>query len=106
MEWRNLLKDGWLPATKVAGWISGGLLEPSIPLRSRVVAFRCVREVFGEEEQVMAEIAYQLIASSKQSDTKQIKFKLKCVHPNNLTTTIIIKLKSPRRKLNTYRHYL
>ena len=70
VEWRNLLKDGWLPATKVAGWISGGLLEPSIPLRSRVVAFRCVREVFGEMEQVMAEIAYQLIAS-KQSDTKQ-----------------------------------
>ena len=65
VEWRTLLLDGWLPATKIAGWISSGLLAPSIPLRSRVVAFRCVREVFGEQDQVMAEIAF-LMTKTKE----------------------------------------
>jgi hypothetical protein len=67
LEWKTLLSDGWLPATKIASWIASGLLDPSIPLRSRVIAFRCVREVFGEEDQVMAEIAFQLMSKNSRS---------------------------------------
>ena len=64
LEWRSMLDNGWLPPTKIAGWIAGGLLEPSIPLRSRVVAFRCVREVMGDNDQVMAEIAFAISKGS------------------------------------------
>jgi len=64
MEWKSMIDNGWLPPTKIAGWIAGGLLEPSIPLRSRVIAFRCVREVFGDNDQVMAEIAFAISKGS------------------------------------------
>ena len=69
IEWRSMVENGWLPPTKIAAWISGGLLEPSIPLRSRVVAFRCVREVFGEHDQVMAEIAYAISKKENNEET-------------------------------------
>ena len=55
--WRSMIANGWLPRHKIALWIASGLLDPSLPLRSRVVAFRCVREVFGEDDLLMAEVA-------------------------------------------------
>ena len=57
LEWRSMIANGWLPRHKIASWIASGLLDPSLPLRSRVVAFRCVREVFGEDDLLMAEVA-------------------------------------------------
>ena len=52
-----MVENGWLPRHKVAEWISVGLLDVSFPLRVRVVAFRCVREVFGHDDRQMAEVA-------------------------------------------------
>jgi hypothetical protein len=57
LEWASMIANGWLPRHKIGTWIAGGLLDPSVPLRSRVVAFRCVREVFGEDDLLMAEVA-------------------------------------------------
>ena len=57
LAWASMIANGWLPRHKIASWIAGGLLDPSFPLRSRVVAFRCVREVFGDDDLLMSEVA-------------------------------------------------